>query len=127
LRDHELASGRIEEARTIYAEAYPDLTKDTVPHINNSNYGPAIDLALVLSMAGEHERANLLLALSLQHILSMPRLGFAGHGISDVQIYAQQGENQKALLALQEAVDQGWRFLWRYSLKYESEPDNALG
>ena len=69
-------------------------------------------------MTGEHERADLLLARSLQHIRSIPRLGFSGYGISDVQIYALQGEDQKTLSALQEAVDQGWRFLWRYSLNY---------
>jgi len=118
LRDHALSTGEIQEARTIYADAYPDLINEATPNINNTNYGAAIDLALVLSMTGEHERADLLLARSLQHIQSMPRLGFSGHGISDVQIYALQGEDQKALLALQEAVDQGWRFLWRYSLNY---------
>ncbi len=118
LRDHALAAGRVQEARTLYAEAYPDLINDSAPQINSSNYGPAIDLALVLSMTGEQERADLLLARSLQHIRSVPRLGLAGHGISDVQIYALQGEDQKVLSALQEAVDQGWRFLWRYSLNH---------
>ncbi len=118
LRDHALAAGRVQEARTLYTDAYPDLVKSSAPQINNSNYGPAIDLALVLSMTGEHERADLLLARSLQYIRSIPRLGFSGYGISDVQIYALQGEDQKALSALQEAVDQGWRFLWRYSLNY---------
>ena len=118
LRDHELATGRIQEARRIYTEAYPELINGRALQIDNSNYGAAVDLALVLSMSGEHERADLLLARSLQHVRSMPRLGLAGHGILDVQIYALQGEDQKALLALQEAVDQGWRFLWRYSLNY---------
>jgi tetratricopeptide (TPR) repeat protein len=119
LRDQELAAGRIQAARTIYSEAFPDLLSSTAPKINNANYGPAIDLALILSMTGEHERADLLLALSLQHVKTMPRLGLAGHGISDVHIYALQGKDQKALLVLQEAVDQGWRFLWRYSLNFD--------
>jgi tetratricopeptide (TPR) repeat protein len=118
LRDHELATGRIQEARRIYTEAYPELINSRALQIDNSNYGAAIDLALVLSMTGEHEQAELLLARSLQHVRSMPRLGLAGYGISDVQIHALQGEDQKALLALREAVDQGWRFLWRYSLNY---------
>ena len=119
LRDQELAAGRTQVARTIYSEAYPDLFSSTALQIDNSNYGPAIDLALILTMTGEHERADLLLALSLQHVKTMPRLGLAGHGISDVHIYALQGKDQKALLALQDAVDQGWRFLWRYSLNYD--------
>ena len=118
LRDRALSNGRVQEAWTLYAEAYPDLISDPAPQIDYSNYGPAIDLALVLSMTGENERAELLLTRSLQYIRSIPRLGFAGHGISDVQIYALQGKNQEALFALQEAVNQGWRFLWRYSLNH---------
>jgi hypothetical protein len=36
-----------------------------------------------------------------------------------VQIYALQGEKQKALAALQQAIDEGWRDLWWYFLKYD--------
>ena len=34
-------------------------------------------------------------------------------------IYALQGEKQKALSALRQAIDEGWRYLWRYSLKLD--------
>ena len=37
---------------------------------------------------------------------------------ADVQIYALQGEKQKALSALRQAIDEGWRDLWWYFLKY---------
>jgi hypothetical protein len=36
-----------------------------------------------------------------------------------VQIYALQGDKQKALSALQQAIDEGWRSSWWYYLKYD--------
>ena len=36
-----------------------------------------------------------------------------------MQIYALQGDKQKALLALRQAIDEGWRTLWWYSLKQD--------
>jgi hypothetical protein len=42
-----------------------------------------------------------------------------GYGFADAQVYALQGEKQKALSALRQAIDEGWRSLWRYSLKLD--------
>ena len=42
-----------------------------------------------------------------------------GYRIADVQIYALQGDKQKALSALRQAIDEGWRFNWRYTLKLD--------
>jgi hypothetical protein len=36
-----------------------------------------------------------------------------------VKIYALQGEKQKALSALRQAIDEGWRRMWWYFLKYD--------
>ena len=46
---------------------------------------------------------------ALEQIQKRPRLGFYGSGIADVQVYALQGEKQKALTALRQAIDAGWR------------------
>ncbi len=48
-----------------------------------------------------------------------PRLGDWGYGIADVQIYTLQGDKQKALSALRQAIDEGWRSSWWYFLKYD--------
>jgi len=37
-----------------------------------------------------------------------------------VYIYALQGDKQKALSALRQAIDEGWRDSWRYSLEHDS-------
>jgi superkiller protein 3 len=118
LRDHELRAGRYSEARALYEKSYPELLNEGDPTVAGGNWGAAIELALVLSRTGEQERADLLLHRSLQYIQTLTRLGTGGYGIADVQIYALQGEKQKALSALRQAIDEGWRFLWRYSLKY---------
>jgi hypothetical protein len=36
-----------------------------------------------------------------------------------VQIYALEGDKQKALAALRRAIDEGWRNSWWYYLKYD--------
>jgi TolB-like protein/DNA-binding winged helix-turn-helix (wHTH) protein/Tfp pilus assembly protein PilF len=115
---HELRWGRYPEGRLSYATSYSGLLKRDAPEVNNWNYQAAIDLALVLSKAGENEQANLLLDRSLQYIQTLPRLGEAGYGIADVEIYALQGKKQKALSALRQAIDEGWRALWWYYLNY---------
>ncbi len=45
------------------------------------------------------------------------RPGISGFEIADVEIYALRGEKQKALSALRQAIDAGWREFWWYRLK----------
>jgi hypothetical protein len=80
----------------------------------------AIDLALVSSKAGDQGHADLLLNRSLGHIQTLPRLVLPSYEIPDVQIYALRGDKQKALSALRQAIDEGWRVSWRYSLEHDS-------
>jgi tetratricopeptide (TPR) repeat protein len=120
LRTHALRAGRYSDARALYQEVSPELLNEEAPKIDTEDgYMNAIDLALVLSHTDEQERADLLLDRSLQHIQTLPRLSFNGHWMSDVLIYALQGEKQKALLALRQAIDEGWRILWWYYLKHD--------
>ena len=118
LRNHELSLGRYVEARTLYANSYPGLLNEHDPKVG-WEYRQAIDLALILSRTGEQAQADLLLNRSLQYIQTQPRLGREGHRFADVQIYALQGEKQKALSALRQAIDQGWRIWWWYFLKHD--------
>jgi tetratricopeptide (TPR) repeat protein len=125
LRDHALRAGRYAEARALYEESYPELLNEGDRTVDGSNWSAAIDLALVLSKTGEQEHADLLLNRSFHHIQTLPRLGFWGYGIADVRIYALQGDKQKALAALRQAIDEGWRGWtrasprWRYFLKHD--------
>jgi tetratricopeptide (TPR) repeat protein len=119
LRNHELRAGRYPEARALYEESFPELLNEDDPKIHFPNYQEAIDLALVLSKTGEQERADLLLDRSFEHIQTLQRLGWSGYWIADVQIHALRGDKQRALLALRQAIDQGWRSLWWYYRKHD--------
>jgi tetratricopeptide (TPR) repeat protein len=127
LRDHELRAGRYPEARALYEKRHLELLNEGDPTVDGSNWRAAIDLALVLSKTGEQEHADLLLDRSFQHIQTLPRLGGWGYFIADVRIYALQGEKQKALAALRQAIDEGWRVSWWHFLKHDLSLESLHG
>jgi hypothetical protein len=104
----------------LYEKGYPELLTEGDPPVDGGNLLAAIDLALVSSKAGDQGHADLLLNRSLGHIQTRPRLVLHSYQIPDVQIYALRGDKQKALSALQQAIDEGWRVSWRYSLEHDS-------
>ena len=127
LRNTDLAAGRHEVARSRYARAYPELIEPEVPSVTAENYNAAVDLALVLMHLGEQDRADNLLEGSLQVIKTLPRLGTDGYYITDVRIFALQKSPKRALDALRQAIDAGWRiFSWLY-LKYDPNLDSIRG
>jgi hypothetical protein len=102
----------------LYETRNPELLNGDVQEVNFWNYRAAIDLALVLSRTGEQAQADLLLNRAFEYIQTLPRLGAEGYGIADVEIYALWGNKPKALSALRQAIDEGWRSLWWYLLKH---------
>jgi tetratricopeptide (TPR) repeat protein len=113
LRNSDLRKGDYAAARARYETASPDLLASDV-RVGVSNYYSAISLALVLQKMGDHEAAQMLLDRAEQTIRTLPRLGPAGHWIADVLIHALRGDKERALAALREAEQAGWRFGWRY-------------
>jgi tetratricopeptide (TPR) repeat protein len=120
----ELANGDASTARARYAKAYPELLAPEPPRDDSSNILVPldvarillIDLARVLLKTGEDTRARQLLDSSEGAIRRIPRLGLFGYGIADVRIHALRGDKAKALAALREAEQAGWRGpLWRFS------------
>ena len=115
LRDDDLKQGNYQAARLRYEKAYAVLLGPTPPTIDGSSWKAAIDVALVLQAAGDRATASALLDSAEQFIRTIPRLGVAGYGIADVQIHALRGEKSRALAALREAEQAGWRGpFWRY-------------
>ncbi|MFT7458133.1 MAG: TolB-like protein/class 3 adenylate cyclase/Flp pilus assembly protein TadD [Planctomycetota bacterium] len=120
LRDNYLQAGSYENARSLYEKSYPALLTENEPVINRTNYQEAIDLAYVLQLSGEQERANILLGRSLAFIRSgVSLLDFGSYKVSDVRIFAMLGEKQEALTALRLAIDEGWRDGWWYFLEID--------
>jgi len=115
LRNIDLRKGEAAAARSRYTSAYPELMRTDGPQVDVGNYQAAIDVALVLESLELREPAQALLDGGERAIRSLPRLGWSGYGVSDVQIYALRGDKAKALVALREAEKAGWRgAAWRY-------------
>lgn len=129
LRNQDLQAGRVVDASTRYEKRFPALFNDDDPKIDRINASAAINLGLIMTSLGQSARANLLLDRSLDYAESttIPRshwYSFA-YGIpQQVQIYALQGKNRKALDALRQAIDKGWRGLWWYWLEHDPNLDS---
>jgi hypothetical protein len=106
--------GRVEEALARQVKYFPELKRDPI-----SNCGGAVDYAWLLQIAGDTQRADEILQQCMDLVRTRPRMGNRGFGIRDVQIYALQGRKAEALKALRQAVDEGWRGLWPFWLKYD--------
>ena len=104
--------GLYEEAIRLFAPSYPDLSCDGEPVVSRFSFRPAINLSLARQETGDRDCASILLDKALELTQTMPRLGFWGYGIADVELYARQGETRQALAALRRAIDEGWRTSW---------------
>lgn len=123
----DIKAGRYDVARARYSRSFPELVGPELPQVDTSNYGAAVDLARVYLLLGEETRADDLLRGSLNVIQTIPRLGIAGHYVTDVRIYAIQNRRDKALTALRQAVDEGWRFMTWYYLEQDPSLDSIRG
>ncbi len=125
---YSLQDGKIDEARQLYEEFYPELLSDTPNILNRTNYMAAVDVAEILLHANENEHARRLLAKVESFIADVPRQGETGYMITDVRIHTLRGDMDLALQALRKAVDAGWRSHWRYFLDVDTalEPLRSL-
>ena len=116
----DLANGDAGTARARYAKARPELLAPGPLRIDRSNYFAALGLASILLQTGEDTRARQLLDSSEGAIRQIPRLSWSGFGIADVRIHALRGDKARALAALREAEQAGWRGPnWRFSRDVE--------
>ncbi len=124
-RNADLRTNDYASARGRYARSYPELLATGSPRVDPGNFQAAIDFALVLRRSGDDAAADKLLDLSDIAMRGWPRLGESGFAIADVQLHALRGENTKALSALREAEQAGWRGpLWRYYRDHDPNLDS---
>ena len=101
LEDYELT-------RKLLRQANPHLFADQATTVDRFNLTAAILLAFVEQQLGNADAANHLLEQALTVTASLPRVGYSGHGVRDVQILALQGQKSAALDTLRNAIDEGF-------------------
>jgi TolB-like protein/Tfp pilus assembly protein PilF len=123
-----LQDGEVDEALRLYEEFFPELLDDVSIDLNRSNFMAAVDVAEVLFQMNEDERARRLLTNVETFISNVPRRGGDGHMVTDARIYTLRGETGRALELLRNAVDEGWRYSWRFFFDVDTvlEPLRSL-
>jgi len=109
-----LAESRVDEAKAMYEEYFPELLSHPANAINGTNFLAAVDVAEILLQANEDDKARQLLAQIESFIVDVARLGDFGHMVTDVRIHALRGNTDLAIRALREAVQEKWRSHWRF-------------
>jgi TolB-like protein/Tfp pilus assembly protein PilF len=118
---HFLSWGRRHaEVIDVLEAAYPQLAGDA-PEIDNWSSWPARLLAQAYVETGQRDRGLALLAEVERAVQRMRKLQGSGWvaGNEDAQIYAIRGEKERALDALEAAIDAGWMF---FSFGLEDDP-----
>ncbi|NIL94163.1 MAG: tetratricopeptide repeat protein [Woeseiaceae bacterium] len=108
------------EVIDVVEAAYPQLAGNA-PEIDDWTSWPARLLAQAYVETGEKDRGLALLAEIERAVQRMRKLQGTGWvaGHEDAQIYAIRGEKNRALDALEAAIDAGWMF---YSYGLENDP-----
>ena len=117
VRDDALQTGDYGRSRDWYLQVHPELFADT-PLITVDNIYAAADLALLLQRAGEPDLADSLIQAGLDWYRKTQATAMHGYltTIVDVSLLALNGDDTAALDALRAAVDQGWKYDWRWHL-----------
>lgn len=108
LARHAIMVGEFARARDIILDDVPTLALDRDDLVDRFNVKDAVVFAFVLQQLGEAGKARDILTSARTVVEDRPRLGFAGHGILDVEILALLGQQQFALNALEAAVNEGF-------------------
>ena len=114
-----IGQGDIARARQLMTDAFPKLLEDQ-PELEVGDQSlqwelvvgdlnSALVFAAVLHANGERKQRDALLLAMEKRIATMHRVRGRGYGILDVYIHAIRGDHDKAIAALREAIDMGWR------------------
>jgi TolB-like protein/predicted Zn-dependent protease len=119
----DLEAGNYKDTITRYLTHYPELANGTFPSERfrfDSDVPDAflvsLDLASAYLHAGQDVEAERLLSLVEFELPYWSRDSVLGHGIADAELHALRGDKKKALAALQEHVEAGFRNEWRWKL-----------
>jgi hypothetical protein len=98
-------------------ENWPQILSDDALTLGPDNYHPALVAAFALHGLGETDRADKLFAQALDFLGQNERTHGLAYGALDVFVHAFRDDRPKAIAALREAIDSGWREDW-FRLRY---------
>lgn len=124
MRDDYLRDNRIDEARRMYVDLFPELSPANESEVGWNNYGNALGFVRVLQKAGEQEEASILLDRVWQFVNEKNIPNERQELIMNARIYALRGEKASALAELRLAVDAGLLEYWRYGFGYNPDFDS---
>ena len=115
VRDAAIDSGQVDDIVERYREQAPAVFYDD-PVITAQTLPYAVDVVLLLQFLGEDEAAGRLIdaALAFYDRINPKRIRGYDLAITDVELLALDGQDDLALVRLQEAVDAGWLLYWNY-------------
>lgn len=115
-RDEAVATGSPQSGIELFARHHPTLLEDR-PHITPANILQAVDLALLLRLAGQQGRADRLTGAAVE-AYDQP---FFSSGSARAwliparaEALAVAGQHEAALTELERIIDDGWRIHWRW-------------
>ena len=102
--------GRARDALAVVERIRPEFLADNEIDLNPNDTHNAVIAANALFIAGETERANDLYDLALDSMQApIHRARGWAHHVANVQAYAMRGDRDKAITALRQSIDAGWR------------------
>ncbi len=107
-----LTLGETAGARALLMELNPELLGTEPVQVSRDDLWPTAQVAYLLYLEGNTQRADALFDQVLAIIPSKHRLRGDGYGVLDVFIHAVRDEREQAIAALRNAIDTGWREDW---------------
>ena len=108
---------RDQEAIDMAEGDWPGLTCSAEPSVQRNNLFQAMNLSLAYERTGQRQCAETLLASILDIVAGQSGLSPRAFGFLDAEIYARQGNAEKALAALRDSVDSGMRMQWMFQVE----------
>jgi TolB-like protein/Tfp pilus assembly protein PilF len=117
VRDQAFTTGDLAPAIAHYRNRRPELFSPA-PVISPANATIAADLALLLRRSGNERQAHVLVDAALEWYRQTQPAGVYGYvyGTLEVHLLVLNGEQDLAMAALEEAINGGYRWQWKWDL-----------